>query len=239
VEGVAQATQNVVQGFSGWLSDKLQRRKPIAVAGYALAAVAKPLMGMSAGWPAVLGARSLDRLGSGFRSAPRDALVASSADEASKAVLPQGRAAALVRGLPGRLRRLRPDDGHGGHRLPVRSRFAKIGIPMPEVLVPFVGVCETVCGVLFIFGLLTRLAAITMLIDMLVAISTIKVPILLDKGFWAMAHEARTDWSMLLGSAFLLLVGAGAWSLDAWLARAPAGWRWPALAPRLHGRQGG
>ena len=58
-----------------------------------------------------------------------------------------------------------------------------------------------------------------MIVDMLVAIGSTKVPILLEKGFWAMAHEARTDWSMLLGSLFLLLVGAGAWSLDAWLVR--------------------
>jgi MFS family permease len=45
VEGVAQATQNIVQGFSGWLSDKLQKRKPLALAGYFLSAIAKPLMG--------------------------------------------------------------------------------------------------------------------------------------------------------------------------------------------------
>ncbi len=81
VDGVAQATQNIVQGFSGWLSDKLQRRKSIALAGYLLAAVAKPLMGLSTSWPGVLGGRFLDRLGTGARSAPRDALVASSADE--------------------------------------------------------------------------------------------------------------------------------------------------------------
>src|SRR5205823_1495297 len=99
------------------------------------------------------------------------------------------------------------------------GRFAKIGIPAPEVMGPFVGVCEIVCGVLFLLGLLTRFAAITMIIDMLVAISTTKVPILLKSGFWNMAHEARTDWAMLLGSIFLLVVGAGSWSIDAWLAR--------------------
>jgi MFS family permease len=81
IDGVAQATQNIVQGLSGWLSDKLQRRKPIALAGYLLAAIAKPLMGLSTSWPGVLGGRFLDRLGTGARSAPRDALVASSADE--------------------------------------------------------------------------------------------------------------------------------------------------------------
>ena len=71
VEGLAGATQNIVQGFSGWLSDKLQKRKPIAVAGYILAAVAKPLS-----WQGVLGGRFLDRLGAGTRTAPRDALIA-------------------------------------------------------------------------------------------------------------------------------------------------------------------
>lgn len=81
VEGIAQATQNIVQGFSGWLSDKMQQRKSIALIGYFLAAIAKPLMGVSAIWQGVLGARFLDRLGTGIRSAPRDALIASSVTE--------------------------------------------------------------------------------------------------------------------------------------------------------------
>jgi MFS family permease len=81
VDGVAQATQNIVQGFSGAISDKLQRRKPVALAGYFLAAAAKPLMGIATIWEALLGARLLDRLGAGMRSAPRDALVASSVEE--------------------------------------------------------------------------------------------------------------------------------------------------------------
>lgn len=94
------------------------------------------------------------------------------------------------------------------------GRFVKIGIPAPEVMAPFVGVVEIVCGGLVLIGLATRLAAIPLIIDMLVAIGTTKIPILVEKGFWAMAHEARTDWSMLLGSIFLLIVGAGEWSLD-------------------------
>jgi len=81
VEGIAGATQNIVQGFSGWLSDKLQKRKPIAVTGYILAAVAKPLMGLATTWQGVLGGRFLDRLGAGTRTAPRDALIASSVDD--------------------------------------------------------------------------------------------------------------------------------------------------------------
>ena len=79
VDGFAQATQNIVQGFSGTLSDKLQKRKSIA--GYLLAAIAKPLMGLSTVWQGVFGARLLDRIGTGTRSAPRDALIASSVDE--------------------------------------------------------------------------------------------------------------------------------------------------------------
>ncbi|MFL5297583.1 MAG: MFS transporter [Phenylobacterium sp.] len=81
IEGFAQATQNIVQGFSGSLSDRLRRRKPVALVGYALSALSKPLIGVSTTWSGVLGARFLDRFGSGSRSAPRDALVAASAAE--------------------------------------------------------------------------------------------------------------------------------------------------------------
>jgi MFS family permease len=84
VEGIAQATQNIVQGFSGWLSDKLQRRKSLALIGYFVSAVGKPVMGLASTWPGVLGGRFLDRLGAGFRSAPRDALIASSVPEESR-----------------------------------------------------------------------------------------------------------------------------------------------------------
>ncbi|MFB3777066.1 MAG: DoxX family protein [Bryobacteraceae bacterium] len=95
------------------------------------------------------------------------------------------------------------------------GRFVKIGIPGPEVLAPMVGCFEIVCGALIVLGLCTRLAAIPLVSIMLVAITTTKVPILIKSGFWAMAHESRTDFSMLLGSLFLLITGAGAWSLDA------------------------
>jgi MFS family permease len=84
VEGIAEATQNLVQGLSGWLSDRLQKRKSVALAGYVLAAIAKPLIGLATVWQGVLGARFLDRLGSGTRSAPRDALIAASVDEKNR-----------------------------------------------------------------------------------------------------------------------------------------------------------
>jgi uncharacterized membrane protein YphA (DoxX/SURF4 family) len=98
------------------------------------------------------------------------------------------------------------------------GRFAKIGLPSPEVLAPFVGTFEIACGWLVLLGLFTRLAAIPLLIIMCEAIYSTKIPILMKSGFWKMAHEARTDYAMLLGSLFLLIVGAGALSLDARIA---------------------
>jgi uncharacterized membrane protein YphA (DoxX/SURF4 family) len=95
------------------------------------------------------------------------------------------------------------------------GRFMKIGIPMPEIMAPFVGVVEIVCGAMILAGLLTRVVAIPLIIDMCVAIASTKIPILMGKGFWAMAHETRTDYSMLLSSIFLLIAGAGRWSIDA------------------------
>lgn len=108
------------------------------------------------------------------------------------------------------------------------GRFARIGIPSPDVMGPFVGVVEIVCGALILAGLLTRFAAIPLIVNMLVAILSTKVPILLGHGFWGfslrnlpyygfwgMFHEARTDFAMLLGSIFLLIVGGGLWSIDA------------------------
>jgi uncharacterized membrane protein YphA (DoxX/SURF4 family) len=108
------------------------------------------------------------------------------------------------------------------------GRFAKIGIPAPEVMGPFVGVVEIVCGALLLIGLGTRLAALPLFIGISVAILSTKVPILLGQGywifklekqlprygFWSMLHEARTDFSMWLGLLFLLIVGAGGWSID-------------------------
>jgi len=101
------------------------------------------------------------------------------------------------------------------------GRFAKIGIPDPQFFGPFVGVVEVVCGTLLIAGLFTRLASIPLLIDILVAIATTKVPMLSKAGFWGTVHEARTDFCMLLGLIFLLIVGSGALSFDARLLRRP------------------
>ncbi len=113
------------------------------------------------------------------------------------------------------------------------GRFAKIGIPYPDLMGPFVGGVEAVCGLLIIVGLMTRLAAIPLLVIMVVAIVSTKLPILIGHdlgpfhlaadikrtGFWSAQHEARADLTMLLALTFLLIVGAGRWSLDARLAR--------------------
>lgn len=84
IDGFAQALQNIVQGFSGTLADRLRRRKPIALAGFLLSAISKPLMGLATAWPALFGVRLLDRLGAGTRSAPRDALIAASVSEENR-----------------------------------------------------------------------------------------------------------------------------------------------------------
>jgi len=108
------------------------------------------------------------------------------------------------------------------------GRFTKIGIPFPDLMGPFVGVVETVCGALIIVGLLTRLAAVPLIIIMIVALISTKLPILLGRdvgmfhlsadmkrtGFWSAMHESRADLTMLLGCIYLLIVGAGKWSLD-------------------------
>src|ERR1700691_1604036 len=98
------------------------------------------------------------------------------------------------------------------------GRFVKIGIPWPQVMAPFVGVVEIVCGSLLLMGLITRLTTVPLLIDIAVALYSTKIVTFAKNGFWGTLHEARTDVSMLLGLIFLLLVGGGVWSLDAWLA---------------------
>lgn len=114
-----------------------------------------------------------------------------------------------------------PDDLGAG-------RFAGIGIPYPEIMAPFVGIVELICGLMLLVGWYSRAAAVPLIVIMVVAIVSTKVPILLGQdwlifkvrkldtyGFWSMAHETRTDWAMLLGALFMLLSGSGPWSVDA------------------------
>ena len=108
------------------------------------------------------------------------------------------------------------------------GRFARIGIPSPEIVAPFVGVVEIGCGLLVLLGLFTRWAALPLWIVISTAIVSTKIPILLGHGlwgfslpklaqygFWSLVHEARVDFSMWLGLLFLFCAGGGAWSLDA------------------------
>jgi putative oxidoreductase len=107
------------------------------------------------------------------------------------------------------------------------GRFARIGIPNPEIMGPLVGSLEIVCGTLVLLGLFTRWAVLPLLGIMAVAFVTTKLPILLGQdlgpfqlrqlsyyGFWSFAHESRTDFSMVMGSLFLWFVGPGPLSLD-------------------------
>ncbi len=107
------------------------------------------------------------------------------------------------------------------------GRFAKIGIPWSDFTGPLVGWTELACGLLLALGLFSRLAAIPLIIVMIVAILSTKIPILLGHdwwifslrkleryGFFSMTHEGRLDYAMLLGAIFMLLTGSGRWSLD-------------------------
>ncbi len=92
------------------------------------------------------------------------------------------------------------------------------------------GAVETICGALIILGRFTRLASIPLIVIMIVAIVSTKIPILLGHdlwifhlpkisryGFWSIAHEARADFCMLLGLQYPLIEGGGRWSVDALL----------------------
>lgn len=81
IEGIAEAIASLLKTYSGSWSDSISKRKPFVLIGYLFAALAKPLIGFSQIWIHVLGARSLDRVGKGIRSAPRDALIADSAGD--------------------------------------------------------------------------------------------------------------------------------------------------------------
>lgn len=108
------------------------------------------------------------------------------------------------------------------------GRFERIGIPAPAAMAAFVGTVEIACGLFLIAGLATRVASVALLADIIVAIATTKIPLLWRPtavaskiGFWSMQSEARTDYAMLMGLLFLLLAGAGPWSLDGVLRREP------------------
>jgi putative oxidoreductase len=130
---------------------------------------------------------------------------------------PAGRASLLLIRLPvglifvtqGILKFLDPNMGV--------LRFTRIGFAHPYFTAHFVGCFEIICGGLVLLGLWTRLASLPLLIVITTAIVTTKIPELSrpGQGVWYMISDARTDFAMLCGLLFLLLEGAGAWSLDA------------------------
>ncbi|MGZ4562956.1 MAG: DoxX family protein [Mycobacterium sp.] len=107
------------------------------------------------------------------------------------------------------------------------GRFDKAGIPAPAFFSTLDGIFEIGCGTLILLGLLTRLAIVPMIVDMLGALLITKLPIFwgraplfrAEHGWWDFIHESRVDLAQLCGSLFLLFVGGGALSLDARLSR--------------------
>jgi putative oxidoreductase len=99
------------------------------------------------------------------------------------------------------------------------GRFMKIGFNNPAFWAYFTGAFEIICGLLVLFGLFTRLASVPLFIIMMVAFVTTKWPLLINKGFWVMAHEYRTDFAMTLLLIFLMIYGSGHWSIDSLINR--------------------
>jgi len=109
------------------------------------------------------------------------------------------------------------------------GRFTKLGMPFPHFTADFVGYLEIVGGLLLVSGLMTRLIAIPFIVEMVVAILSTKISLFLGTsplplppsppqvGMWAVLHEIRSEYAQLLTTAFLLVNGAGKWSLDALL----------------------
>lgn len=94
------------------------------------------------------------------------------------------------------------------------GRFVQIGFSHPYFWAYFTGGFEICCGILIIFGFLTRLISIPLLTIMIVAFITTKIPIFIYKGFWTFLHEYRTDFSLTILLILLIIYGAGKWSID-------------------------
>jgi uncharacterized membrane protein YphA (DoxX/SURF4 family) len=93
-------------------------------------------------------------------------------------------------------------------------RFTKIGFPFPDFTAHFVGTFEIICGLLVLIGVFTQLASIPLLIIILTAIATTKIPELWhpSQGFWFMVTDARTDFAMTMCLLFLVSNGDRAWA---------------------------
>jgi len=85
ISGITNAIANVLKGITGWMSDKINKRKPFIVAGYSLSNLSKPLIGLSPSWEMVLGLKTTDRIGKGLRTSSRDTLISYYATKKGKA----------------------------------------------------------------------------------------------------------------------------------------------------------
>jgi len=115
------------------------------------------------------------------------------------------------------------------------GRFTKLGFPAPHFLATGDAWLEIIGGTLLIVGLLTRPVAILFVIEMVVAILSTKIPLYLGTyplplppvppqvGFWAVLHEIRSEYAQLVCSSFVVIVGPGRWSMEAWLQRKTMG----------------
>jgi uncharacterized membrane protein YphA (DoxX/SURF4 family) len=157
-------------------------------------------------------------------SAQRDVSISQlTATRASGAVVLIRLYVGLIFAGEGVLKFLRPDTLGPG-------RFEKVGIAAPAVMAYLDGVFEIGCGIAILAGLLTRLATLPMIVDMVGALTITKVPLLWgdaplypsEGGVWDFFHEGRLEVAMLCGSIFLLIVGAGRFSLDSRLHRPAA-----------------
>lgn len=94
------------------------------------------------------------------------------------------------------------------------GRFATIGFSHPQFWAYFTAVSEISCSALILLGFVTRIASVPLLIIMITAFITTKLPILINKGIWPWAHEYRTDFAMTMLLVYLMIYGSGKWSLD-------------------------
>jgi MFS family permease len=83
IEGSAESTASLIKVFSGWISDRLGKRKGLMLAGYAVSTLSRPLVATAGSWPQVFASRLVDRFGKGVRTAPRDAIIAESTEQSS------------------------------------------------------------------------------------------------------------------------------------------------------------
>jgi putative oxidoreductase len=98
------------------------------------------------------------------------------------------------------------------------GRFLTIGFSNPAFWAYFTGTFEILCGTLILLGFVIRIASIPLIIIMITAFITTKIPFLIHKGLWPWAHEYRTDFAMTLLLIYLLIYGSGSWSIDSKIA---------------------